>query len=81
MTNADDETEVFEDAVCDRETDAAILVTITVPLGGTSGGHRYRKVWVPKSVIHDDSEVFDCRTHAEGKLILMSWFCRKEGLR
>ena len=69
----DDETETFEESIVDRETDAAILVTLRL-------GHRYRRMWIPKSVIHDDSEVFDSRSHAEGKLILMSWFCRKEGI-
>jgi hypothetical protein len=34
-------------------------------------------VWVPRSVVHDDSEVFD-RGH-EGDLVVQSWCAEKEG--
>jgi hypothetical protein len=37
-----------------------------------------RKFWVPKSVVHDDSEVFE--EGQEGRLVLHSWFAEKEGL-
>jgi hypothetical protein len=37
------------------------------------------EVWVPKSVIHDDSEVYDALNNARGKLVVESWFARKEG--
>ena len=33
--------------------------------------------WVPKSVIHDDSEVFDEGDNASGKLVLHGWFVEK----
>lgn len=39
-----------------------------------------RDVWVPKSVIHEDSEVFDNKDHKEGILIVKKWFADKEGL-
>ena len=37
-----------------------------------------REVWVPLSVITDDSEVFGCGD--VGELVVRSWFARKEGL-
>ena len=44
----------------------------------TSNGSR--EMWVPKSVIHDDSEVFDNVDNKDGKLVLKAWFAREEGL-
>lgn len=37
-----------------------------------------RKFWVPKSVIHDDSEVW--RRFTEGNLIVSKWWAEKKGL-
>ncbi len=40
-----------------------------------------REMWVPKSVIHDDSEVFGREPdNSEGTLVLKAWFAREEGL-
>lgn len=36
--------------------------------------------WIPKSQIHDDSEVYDCGDNASGDLIVRRWFAEKEGL-
>ena len=33
---------------------------------------------IPKSVLHDDSEVYESGT--EGELIVMRWWAQKEGL-
>lgn len=55
------------EATCIKETDKAILVVI-----GT------REVWIPKSQIHDDSEVKE--PDDEGTLVVSDWFGRKEGL-
>ncbi len=55
------------DAKCIRETPKAILVVIEDD-----------EVWVPKSVVHDDSEVYE-EGH-EGTLVLHEWWARKEGL-
>ncbi len=41
---------------------------------------RSRDMWVPKSVVHDDSEVFDADGNAAGKLVIKGWFAREEGL-
>lgn len=35
--------------------------------------------WIPKSVITDDSEVFDAEDNDSGKLVLKGWFARREG--
>lgn len=59
----------FEKVLALRETDKALLVDF--------GGH---EVWVPKSVIHDDSEVFDADKNAEGALVLLEWWCDRQGL-
>jgi len=36
--------------------------------------------WIPRSVIHDDSEVYDDDKNATGTLVLARWFAEKEGL-
>ena len=58
--------------VCDviEERDHAILIMLTE----TQDTH-----WVPKSVIHEDSEVFDME-HSEGTMIVHRWWAEKEGL-
>lgn len=50
-----------------RETEKAILVTVDG-----------EQTWVPKSVIHDDSEVWS-RKNGEGQLVVKAWFAHKEG--
>ena len=58
----------FEDSRCDSETDKAIHVT-------TGEGD---VLWIPKSVVDDDSEVY--RKGDKGLLVLPEWFCLKEEL-
>lgn len=64
----------FEDKVtvsgvrCTRQTEKALLCVL-------DGG---REVWVPQSVVDDDSEVFE-RGH-EGDLVVSAWFAKREGL-
>ncbi len=36
--------------------------------------------WVPKSVLHDDSEVYQLSSDPDGKVIVMEWWADKEGL-
>jgi hypothetical protein len=36
-------------------------------------------VWVPKSVIHEDSEVYSKRSGC-GTLVVPAWFAKKSGL-
>jgi len=43
---------------------------------GTQGD----QLWVPKSVVHDDSEVFDDGKNAEGDLVVFEWWAESKGL-
>lgn len=36
--------------------------------------------WIPRSQIHDDSEVYDDKDNATGDLVVKRWFAEKEGL-
>jgi len=54
-----------------RETDKALLVELEL--------HECT-IWIPKSQIHDDSEVFDADDNAEGNVVVERWFAEKEGL-
>lgn len=65
----DDGNEPFraEDVLCKRQTDKAILCVIDS-----------EDVWVPLSIVHDDSEVY-AQGH-EGTLVVPKWFARKNGL-
>jgi len=54
-----------------RETDKALRVQIEAEESPR---------WIPKSVISDDSEVFNARDNADGDLVLKRWFAEKEGL-
>lgn len=40
-------------------------------------GNALDERWVPKSVVHEDSEVYKDGT--DGKLVLVHWFAAKEG--
>lgn len=57
---------------CIKETAKAILVRFKDNDG--------QEMWIPKSVIHDDSEVYDVDEHDTGDLILQTWFAEKEEL-
>ena len=61
------DTVTVEGAKCENETEKAILVS-------TSSG----SWWVPKSVVHDDSEVY--ATGTDGDLVVARWFAEKEGI-
>ena len=56
------------DGECIAETPKAILVR----LAGTSFER-----WIPKSQLHDDSEVFE--KGGKGRVIVKLWFAEKEG--
>lgn len=38
------------------------------------------EMWIPKSFIHDDSEVYDAVDNRQGKLVLEGWAAKKLGL-
>lgn len=56
-------------AYCIRETDKALLVQ-------TEG----EELWIPKSQIHDDSEVFDAEDNNEGLLAIPEWLAEEKGI-
>ncbi len=60
----------FERAKCIKATEMALLIEID----GNEG------VWIPKSQIDDDSEVFDDEANAEGVLIVSEWIAIQKGL-
>jgi len=66
-TDGDDPVDMGDDFIGLRETEKALLV-----------GNDSVEFWCPKSAIHDDSEVYAQR--GTGRLVLMKWFARKEGL-
>jgi len=51
-----------------HETDKAVLC---------DGGILDEQTWIPKSQIHDDSEVW--REEQEGELIVSHWFAEQKG--
>lgn len=63
----DDGTVTFEDTLATWETDKALRVKID--------GEEY---WVPRSVIHDNSEVY--RKDHTGKLVVPEWWAIEKGL-
>lgn len=36
--------------------------------------------WIPKSQVHDDSDVFDADQNSKGDLVVTQWFAEKKGL-
>lgn len=67
MANIKGELADFDDVECIHETTDAIKVLID--------GKEY---WIPKSHIHDDSEVYE--KGGEGKLIVSQWIAEEKGL-
>lgn len=65
----DAETHVFRDAKVVAETTRAVKVV-------DSDGVEF---WCPKSVIHDDSEVWEPGTDT-GKFIVQGWWAKKNNL-
>lgn len=57
-------------AWCKKETAKAILVCLK--------DQDAREVWVPKSVLDEDSEVY--QQDDEGTLIVQDWFASKKGM-
>lgn len=61
----------FDGCFAKRETDKALLILI--PDIDTEA------VWVPKSQIHDDSEVFDAGENRRGTLAVTDWLADQKG--
>lgn len=58
-------------AVREAKTDKAILVILK--------NRGDSKVWIPKSVVHEDSEVWAGEGGEEGELLVEEWWAEKEG--
>lgn len=76
MGRRDDEDEgvSFEDCEVKAETAAAVLVFAGDSDFDSSADGR----WVPKSVLHDNSEVI--KKGDKGQVVLKTWWAEKEGL-
>ena len=62
-----EQTVEFENVAIETETDLALLCNIDD-----------KKHWIPKSVVHEDSEVSS--EGDTGTIVLQRWFAEKEGL-
>lgn len=62
----------FEDCSCVAESEKAIKVV------GPEIGSEANNVWIPKSQIHEDSEVYANAT--DGDLIISLWIAKEKGL-
>jgi len=61
----------FDDCEVKRATDKALLIYIP---------DLEESRWIPKSAVHDDSEVFDDEENSRGTLVIVDWFAEKEDL-
>ncbi len=70
MRRTDDVGFKIETAKCLGQTDKAIKVEAPAFDAPT---------WIPKSQVHDDSEVYDGDDGGEGTLIVTTWWAKKQG--
>ncbi len=61
-------THTIENCKCLKESSKAILVV----------NAEDKEFWVPKSQVHDDSEVY--KEDTDGRLVISSWWAEKEGI-
>jgi hypothetical protein len=54
-----------------KASDKALQIELT-DLGETR--------WVPRSMIHDDSEVYDEGANKDGEVVVNEWWANQEGL-
>ncbi len=62
----EDKTHSMGEGRCIRESEKALLVRIGE-----------KETWIPKSVVHDDSEVW--KTDDDGKIVVKLWWAEKNG--
>lgn len=62
----EDKTHAMGEGRCIRESEKAILVRIDD-----------KETWIPKSVVHDDSDVW--KKDDEGKIVVKLWWAEKNG--
>lgn len=66
MSREGDEPFIMGNGKCVRSTSKAVLVRIGD-----------KEIWIPQSVVHDDSEVF--KAGDEGKVVVLTWWAEKNG--
>jgi hypothetical protein len=66
--NQGEEPTVLGDGKITRETDKAVKAEL----------EDGREIWIPKSVIHDDSEAWD-RENNEGTIVCKRWWMERNG--
>lgn len=69
--DSEDAVELSQNAEVKGETEKALFVQ------DVTQDFRMAPFWLPKAVIHDDSEVYKKET--TGKLLVKYWFAEKEG--
>jgi len=69
LRNPSSDAVYFDGCTVEAETAKAVLVVIP---------DLNKKVWIPKSQVHEDSEVEE--KGDEGALAITAWFAEKEGL-
>ncbi len=62
-------TEYRCEAICIKNTGQALLVEIDG-----------EEVWLPQTLIHIDSEVFDAEDNSAGTLVIPEWLAKEKGL-
>lgn len=65
----DDPTHSIDDVTCLKETANALLCAIDG-----------EEVWIPKSQLSDDSEVFNDGENSSGRLVISEWIAKQKGM-
>jgi hypothetical protein len=68
---------IIKGVTCKRATASACLAR--VPTTDDNGVVYTKEIWIPKSQIHDDSEVY--KPWTEGKLIIPEWLATAKGIK
>ncbi len=61
-----------DEVYCEKETDLALLIVFDTNDDGSQDS-----TWIPKSCVHDDSEVY--QENQAGLLVVKRWKAEKEG--
>lgn len=59
----------IDDVTCTKVTEKAMLVVIEED-----------EIWIPKSQVDDDSEVYDAGEHSTGTLVISQWIAGQNGI-
>ena len=65
-------------AIAEGQTDLALRVRVTTP--SIPSLRPNDELWIPKSVVHDDSECFGLgKDEREGKIVVKAWWAERNG--